>query len=442
MCDTLVALANSTANKKVLFAKNSNRDPNEAQFPILVKGNNFTENTKVKCTYIEIPQVRQTYTILLSKPFWMWGGEMGVNEYGVAIGNEALFTKVKRDSSPKLLGMDILRLALERSKTAEEAMHVIIDLLEKYGQGGNCGFVHKLDYDNSYLIADSKEAWVLETAGKQWAAEHVKNVRSTSNRISIETKWDLSSNDLVHYAIDRGWCKKKDDFNFRKCYSEPIYTFFSGCKERLDCIIEKLESQKGKIDVKTIMNIFRSHASERSENWSPVTALAGTDVCMHFGFGPIRINQATASMISEIGEGDSTHWMTATSAPCTSIFKPIWMDAGLPDLNFETTSIYDEKSFWWQHEKLHRAILLDYSTRLHAIADEIDALQNEIIEKSYDAAKENVSERFAITNNAFKTENNLNKSWFARIGKMQILKNVPFYYAQMLKTINHQAKIK
>lgn len=442
MCDTIVALANSTVNGEVIFAKNSDRDVNEAQYPIFVKGGHFTENSKVQCTYIEIPQVQQTYTILLSKPFWMWGGEMGANEHGVMIGNEALFTKVKKDPTPKLLGMDLLRLALERSKHAEEAMYIIIELLERYGQGGNCGFFNKLDYDNSFLIADRKEAWVLETAGKQWAAEQVKSVRAISNRITIGDKWDLASKDLVNYAVDRGWCKKPKEFNFHKCYSEPVYTEFSGSADRLAHVNEQLKFHEGHIDANTMMNILRSHRSAKSENWTPATALIGSDVCMHFGFGPIRINQTTASMVSEINEKNATHWMTATSAPCTSVFKPIWMDAGLPDINFETSGIYEEKAFWWQHEKLRRAIMMDYQARLGVIRNEVEAFQDQIIEKANSNKEKSPSERLAFSQYAFDTESNLARSWLARIENMQVVKKVPFYYSNHLRFFNQQAKLK
>ncbi|MFM9709680.1 hypothetical protein, partial [Streptomyces galilaeus] len=87
-------------------------------------------------------QAKHTYKVLLSKPFWIWGAEMGVNEHGVVIGNEAIFSKVPAEKDGKLIGMDLLRLGLERGSTAKEAMEMIIALLEEFGQGGNCGFAH------------------------------------------------------------------------------------------------------------------------------------------------------------------------------------------------------------------------------------------------------------------------------------------------------------
>ena len=67
-----------------------------------------------QCTYIEIPQVGYTAAVILSKPSWMWGAEMGANEHGVCVGNEAVWTKAMDDQHDKverLLGMDMVRLA-------------------------------------------------------------------------------------------------------------------------------------------------------------------------------------------------------------------------------------------------------------------------------------------------------------------------------------------
>jgi dipeptidase len=69
----------------------------------------------VRCTYVAVPQVPETFGVVLCKPFWIWGCEMGVNDCGVAIGNEAVFTKESYDKAPGLLGMDMARA---RSRTA------------------------------------------------------------------------------------------------------------------------------------------------------------------------------------------------------------------------------------------------------------------------------------------------------------------------------------
>lgn len=67
------------------------------------------------------------------------------------------------------------RLALERGSTAQDAMLVITGLLERYGQGGSCREAPApFSYHNTFLLADRTEAWVLETAGRLWAAQRIQ----------------------------------------------------------------------------------------------------------------------------------------------------------------------------------------------------------------------------------------------------------------------------
>ena len=69
------------------------------------------------------------------------------------------------------------RLGLERGKTATEALSVITNLLETHGQGGPCSdIVPEHTYHNSFLIADPKEAWVLETARTFWVAQKITSI--------------------------------------------------------------------------------------------------------------------------------------------------------------------------------------------------------------------------------------------------------------------------
>lgn len=420
MCDTFVALSNATRDGSVIFAKNSDRDPNEAHELLLIPHADHDPNEEVKCTYISVPQVPETNAVLLSKPFWIWGAEMGVNEHGVAIGNEAVFTKIPYEKEPGLIGMDFLRLALERADTAEGALDIMVGLLEEYGQGGNCGFAHPLYYHNSFLIADRKTAWVFETAGKHWAAEQVQDVRSISNVITIGSKFDRASDDLVSFAVSKGWCKSAEDFDFGACYSDFIFTTFGAGKHRFCRTRDILRDNIGKIDLSFALQLLRDHGSNASEDWQPGKGLTGAEVCMHASFGPVRISQTTGSMISQLTKSGDTHWLTGTAAPCTSVFKPVWMDAGLPDLGPELVGTYDEQTLWWRHENLHREILRDYGTRIKVLQPKQFKIEADFLLQLPDPAISPIKEREAFTRACFEEADKLEKDVLSTITDLPI----------------------
>ena len=161
----------------MIFAKNSDREPNEAHEVVHVPGAEHGPGEQVQCTYITIPQVERTNAVLLGKPYWIWGAEMGANSHGVVIGNEAVFTKLPYEKQPGLIGMDLLRLGLERADTAEAAVTIITDLLVEHGQGGNCGHTHDFRYHNSFLVADPSAGVDPGDSWREWAATSRRGVR-------------------------------------------------------------------------------------------------------------------------------------------------------------------------------------------------------------------------------------------------------------------------
>jgi len=210
MCDTFYIPKNLNLYHANILCKNSDREPNEAQSIIHIHHTQHTSD-KVKLTYIEIPQVKNTYEVYLSKPFQMWGAEMGVNECGVAIGNEAVFTKfsfAKKNNG--LTGMDMIRLALERKNSAKSALEYIIELIETYGQDACGGYENKnFFYHNSFLIVDKKEAYCLETADKFWAYKKLNHFYAISNGLTILDDYDEIHPQAIEYAKQKNGIMKK-----------------------------------------------------------------------------------------------------------------------------------------------------------------------------------------------------------------------------------------
>ena len=226
MCDTHVLLRNNV----VYFAKNSDREPGEAQLVVRVPPQSNDNQRKLRATYITIDQEPNRHGVILSKPFWIWGAEMGLNDQGVVIGNEAVYSRVM-EKKRGLIGMDLLRLGLERGDTARHALHVITELIEKYGQGGICGYRDRhMRYDNSFIIADAGQAWILETAGRFWAAKKVTSFAAISNCLSIGEDYDLKSEGLEDKAKQQGLFKSNGQFNFKKTFDTRFIPYFAASR--------------------------------------------------------------------------------------------------------------------------------------------------------------------------------------------------------------------
>jgi secernin len=385
-CDCWIAMRDATKDASILLAKNSDRPPAESQPLVSVPRQQHQAGTMVKCTYIEIPQVSETYEHIGSKIWWTFGYEHGMNEHGVAIGNEAVWSKEPLEGPDGLLGMDLVRLGLERGKTAYEAMHVIVRLLEKYGQCGNC--VHQSEaaesrYHNSFLIADPEEAWVLETAGQFWVAKKITSgVYSISNIYTIETQWNECHPKLIQNAIDKGWAKSEQSFNFARAYGDytrkdaPPWAMQIRRNCTLDCLQKELPAG---VSPSTMMQTARSHYEGTivEPRWGAAETFWPT-ICMHDS--PNLPSRTAASMVAHLRSGKppllrQVYW-AAFGNPCCSVYQPFYLHGVRVPQQFSTgTGDYAADSPWWSATRIKLACDLNYPKLNPVVRQTFDATE-------------------------------------------------------------------
>ncbi|TJY62051.1 peptidase family C69 [Sinimarinibacterium sp. CAU 1509] len=352
MCDTQVLVT----DEAVWFAKNSDREPSEPQ-PVLRYSAVHDDRQKlVRVSHIEIEQVPDRLATILSQPVWCWGAEMGVNEAGVAIGNEAIFSK-RASLHPGLLGMDLVRLGLERAATADAAIEVMTTLLERYGQGGAAGYKDQsFCYDSSFIVADAAGAWVLETAGRSWVARRVRGHAAISNALSIGADYERCSADLSAGRAD-----------FAAQFDTRLMPWFARSSSRRRLSMQCLSAQESPSMARFARHLrTHRHADRTLEHGS------NADLCMHSA-GLVRRHQTTGSLIAKLGAKGAQQWLTGTSAPCLSIFRPVTFDGEWSVLTDPDRRI--EAPLWRRHEWLHRWALGDLRLRerLQVTRDEVEA---------------------------------------------------------------------
>ena len=279
MCDTLVAVGED--GRPTLFAKNSDRPPGEQQVVEWHPAERM--DGARRCTWIDVPFAGETIGFLASRPAWAWGVEHGVNEAGVAVGNETIYTTLDpRGTEPGLPGIDLVRWALMRAPTASAGVDVVTSLLERFGQGGSGHQGKDRPYWSSFLVADGRSAFVVETSGREWACEEVPpgGTRAISNRTTIPA-FDAAHRhprQPVDTLVDPRWNASKAVLAARP------------------------------VTVASLMAHLRSH-----EGWE------GWTVCMHAD----DVEATTAAMVAELpGEPGSrpvAHMLLGS--PCQSEFR-------------------------------------------------------------------------------------------------------------------------
>ena len=331
MCDSLCAFQSG----RTLFAKNSDRPPGEIQ--LLEAFAARPAGSLLRTQYLELPDAGAA-ALIGSRPTWLWGLEHGVNAHRVAIGNEQLWTTDNPADEPDALtGMDLVRLGLERGRTAEHALDVVTALIDQYGQGGIGDRDEGKAYFSSFLIADPTEAWVLETSARSWAAQRVDPAErgvALSNRISLATDFTRASNDVAAVGDFDQWRRATSPTahaDRRLAVSRP------GAR----AVAASADADAG---ARELAALLRHHGANpwgrpgddpAQTSGLPPAVIdrlgTGVSLCLHLA----DVQATTASMIASLPRDQSEPlraWV-APGNPCVTVFVPTFgVDGVAPEL--------------------------------------------------------------------------------------------------------------
>ncbi len=178
----------------------------------------------------EIPEAPETYNVIGN-----------INEYQVTIGETTYGGREEMVDSTGILDYgSLIYIALQRSKTAREAIKVMTTLVETYGYNSE---------GETFTICDPNEAWIMEMMGMGpgsrsavWVAIRIPDnaISGHANQSRITTfdmkdkKNVLYSKNVVKYARKMGWFNGKDsEFSWNAAYAKPDFSGRRICEARV-----------------------------------------------------------------------------------------------------------------------------------------------------------------------------------------------------------------
>lgn len=233
-----------------------------------------------KVVHGSIPEAPVTYNVIGN-----------VNEYQVSVGETTFGGREAMLDTTSILDYgSLIYIALQRSKSAREAINVMTSLAERYGYCSE---------GETFTIADSNEAWLMEMMGKGvggkgavWVAVRVPDdcicAHANQSRIRrfdmTDKKNVLYSKDVVKFARSKGWFKGKDaDFSFCDTYAPAdfegrrfcearVWSFFRRFSQGMDAYLDYAEGKKSnarvmplfvrpdkKLSVQNVESAMRDH---------------------------------------------------------------------------------------------------------------------------------------------------------------------------------------
>lgn len=334
-----------------------------------------------------IPQVTETYgysaTKIFDKTYVPGDITSGINEHQVAVANNMSYRREAPAELPKqgrIIWTELTQIALERSKTAREAVKVIGDLVHTYKLGSDSGAI--------FAVIDGNEGWWVEvTLEGQWVAQRVPDnsfgVRANIFRIGeidfADSNNFMYSDDLIDYAQKMGWYNEKEVFNFARIYAAPEKLHDPYNTRRQWRAEELLNQQQAEVTPMDMLAILRDHYEETPydltngyQKGSPHQADERTLCSMNTEVSVIC--QARSWLPAEIG---AISWR-AMATPCTSVFTPWYFgNQEIPSVYKTGTNQYSENSAYWTFRELSRYTDVRYQTTISKTRKQIELFEEQ-----------------------------------------------------------------
>ena len=379
----------------------------------------------------EIPEAAETYSVIGN-----------INEWQVTIGETTYGGREEMADSTGIMDYgSLIYVALQRSKTAREAIKVMTTLANTYGYNSE---------GETFTICDPNEAWIMEMMGKGagskgavWVALRIPDdaicAHANQSRIGKFNMKDkknvMYAKDVVSFARSKGWFKGKDaDFSWKMAYAKPDFSGRRFCDARawamlnhfydmspyLDWALGKNPDAQDmplwvvpnkKVSVKDVENVMRDHyegtplsVADGSDigggiwemPYRPTPLMYKVDGKQYFNERPVSTQQSGFVFVSQMRswlprEIGGVFWFANDDANMAA-FTPVYCSMTQRPECYNTPGVdavhFSKKNAYWVCNMTSNMVYPRYSLMFPTLKEVRDSLDN-----SYFAAQAGVEKK-------------------------------------------------
>lgn len=356
-CTTVIVGREASCDGSVLLGHNEDWGAFDQALKIVPREKNRPGDTVKISDGQEIPRVEETFSYL-----WPGASCNGMNEHQLVIAdNTGSCRRELFDNERGISLEEFVKFALQRAKTAREAVEIMGDMIERHGYKSYDG-----TNGDIFSIADPREGWWMEvTVGGLWVARRVPENASliVANRfqigkIDLEDRNNfLASRNLIQYAVQKNWYDPTTGaFDFAEVYGSPdkVTAYNTRREWRGSCLLSgrDLASRRSSLVIPTkklsfqdIMGVLRDHyegTSYECPMMSPHQTQHRTICARHTDVSTVF--QLRKWLPPGIG---GIMWF-CIGMPCTGVYLPFYLGcAEFPEPYTLNTRTYDAKSASW-----------------------------------------------------------------------------------------------